>query len=81
MEQVRSAVNSNLQLIKNVVESNLYKYWGLDPRDITRIDEISNDSIHTGYRFEYITPGDVVSKRSWAYVDKKGKVEDVIHFK
>ena len=81
LEQVRSAVNSNLQLIKNVVESNLYKYWGLDPRDITRIDEISNDSIHTGYRFEYITPGDVVSKRSWAYVDKKGKVEDVIHFK
>ena len=45
------------------------------------IDEISCDSIHTGYRFEYVTPGEVVSKRSWAYVDKIGNVKDVLHFK
>lgn len=81
LEQVRSAVDRNLQLIQNIVESNLYKYWGLDPRDITRIDEISCDSVSVGYRFEYITPGEVVSKRSWAYVDKTGNITDVAHFK
>lgn len=81
LEQVRSAVDRNLQLIRNVVESNLYKYWGLDPRDITKIDEILCDSVSAGYRFEYISPGDEVSKRSWAYVDKTGNVKDVVHFK
>ena len=81
LEQVRFAVDSNLQFIRNFVESNLYKYWGLDPRYISRIDEIICDSIPSGYRFEYITPGSVVSKRSWAYIDKKGNVEDVVHFK
>lgn len=81
LEQVKSAVDYNLQLIQKVVESNLYKYWGLDPRNLTRIDVISSNSITSGYRFEYVSPGEVISKRLWAYVDKAGNVKDVIHFK
>lgn len=81
LEQVRSAVDRNLRLIRNTVESKLYSYWGLNPCDLTRIDEVLNNSAHDGYRFEYFTQGDMVGKRTWAYIDKSGNVKDVVHFK
>jgi hypothetical protein len=81
LEQVRTAVDRNLKLIQNTVESKLYNYWGLNPRDLIKIDEVSTNSVSKGYRFEYLTQGDIIEKRTWAYVDKTGNVKDVLHFK
>ena len=81
LEQVRTAVDRNLKLIQNTVESKLYNYWGLNPRDLINIDEVSTNSASEGYRFEYLTESDVIEKRTWAYVDKAGNIKDVLHFK
>ena len=81
LEQTRSIVDRNLKLIRNTVETELYNYWGLNPRDLIKIEEVLEDSISVGYRFEYFSKGKVINKRNWAYVDKSGNIKDVIHFK
>ena len=81
LEQVRTAVDRNLKLIQKTVESKLYNYWGLNPRNLIKIEEVSTNSVSEGYRFEYLTDSDVIKKRTWAYVDKIGNIKDVVHFK
>lgn len=81
LEQIRGAVDRNLSIIRSTVESHLYKYWGLASKDLAKIEEIYINSASTGFRFEYVTKGEIIEKRSWAYVDKMGNVKNVVHFK
>lgn len=80
LAEVRSRVDSNLQKIRTVIESNLYRYWGLNPSDLQNIYEVS-DGTRKSYKFEYITKNAIFSKRSWAIADYSGNVKDVVHFK
>ena len=81
LEQVRSLVDNNLQKIRMTVESRLYQYWGLPPRDLCRIDAINEQGVSKGYRFVYQNDDETIKKRIWAYTDTFGKVKDVVHLK
>lgn len=81
LEQVRFLVDNNLQKIRMTVESRLYQYWGLPPRDLCRIDAINEQGISKGYRFVYQNDDETIKKRIWAYTDTFGKVKDVVHLK
>lgn len=80
LADVRSKVDSNLQKIRSTIESNLYRYWGLNPADLRNIYEVS-DGTRKKYKFEYITKNTIITKCSWAIADTAGNVKDVIHFK
>lgn len=81
LEQVRSFVDNNLQKIRETVESRLYQYWGLPPTDLNRVESITEQGMHKGYRFKYLNERGVIKKQSWAYTDANGKVKDVVHLK
>lgn len=79
--EVRSFVDRNIQRIRQTVETKLYSYWGLNPADLTKIEQVSQKGISKGYRFEYRSEDGAIKKRSWAYTDTIGNIEDVVHFK
>lgn len=81
LEEVRMRVNSNLQKIRSTVETQLYRYWGLPPTDLNRVETITEQGSLKGYRFEYLNESDIIKKQSWAYTDANGKVKDVVHLK
>lgn len=81
LNDVRLCVDRNLFHIKNTIETQLYDFWGLNPRDLSKIEEVSDGANPTGYRFEYLNNGNIINKRTWAYLDLSGNVKDVVHFK
>ncbi len=81
LDEVRSLVDRNLQMIRQTVEDKLYNYWGLNPRDLTSIEQVTQGGLQKGYRFCYTRKNAVIVSRHWAYTDTLGKIKDVIHTK
>lgn len=81
LDEIRNRVNRNIQLIRQVVEKELYSYWGLDPANLERIEQVNENNQPNGYRFVYSQKNEVLNLRTIANVDSMGKIKDVIHFK
>lgn len=81
LADVQMRVDRNLLMIRRTIENKLYTYWGLNPSDVCRIDQIVENNQPKGYRFEYSKKGNIIDSRSWAYTDNMGNVKDVIHLK
>ncbi len=81
LDEVRSLVDRNLQMIRRTVEEKLYNYWGLNPRDLTCIEQVMQGGLQKGYRFNYVRKGSVITSQYWAYTDTLGNIKDVIHTK
>ena len=81
LADVQMRVDRNLSIIRKTIEERLYAYWGLNPFDVSRIEQISENNLPKGYRFEYSKKNLYFSQRSWAYTDMTGNIKDVIHTK
>lgn len=81
LDQIRNSVDRNLMQIKSTVESKLYSYWGLNPDNLSSIEQINKRGFNVGYRFTYDMSDSVLTKRSWAISDSLGNIKDVIHYK
>lgn len=74
-------VDRNLMMIRKTIENKLYTYWGLNPANVCRIEQMIENNHSKGYRFAYQEKGKFFIQRSWAYTDTVGNIKDVIHTK
>jgi len=81
LNEVRGYVNRNLQHIRQVVEQELYSYWGLEPANLNMIEQVTDNNLPSGYRFTYSQKSRPVNLKSVANVDNLGKIKSVFHYK
>ena len=77
VEQVRGAVDANLNAIRSMVEQHLYNALGLPPRLLDSIDVIDRQDGETYYSFNYHDPEAVYSADTFAEVDKTGALKRI----
>lgn len=81
LADVQMKVDRNLMMIRKTIENKLYSYWGLNPSNMYQIDQVLENNLPKGYRFEYQMKGSFFNQRTWAYTDTVGNIKDVIHTK
>jgi hypothetical protein len=77
VQQVRGAVDANLNAIRSMVEQHLYDALGLPPRLLESIDVVSRPGGDSSYSFNYHDPEAPFAADVFAEVDKQGKLKRV----
>lgn len=77
VQQVRGAVDANLNAIRLMVEQHLYDALGLPPRLLESIDVVSRPDGDSCYSFNYHNPEAPFASDVFAEVDKQGKLKRV----
>lgn len=81
LSQIRGYVDSNLQAIRSIVETNLYNALGLEPRTLQSIDRRStpagNGEYETGYTFNYHNPDAAVAPDTHVEVTDRGEIKRI----
>lgn len=81
LQQIRGAVDSNLEAIRHIVEQNVYQALGLPPRMLNSIDQFerpnADGSFTSGYSFNYHNPETAISADTHAEVDSKGNIKRI----
>ena len=77
VEQVRGAVDANLNAIRSLVEQHLYDALGLPPRLLESIDVVCRPGSDSSYSFNYHDPEAPFAADVFAEVDKQGKLKRV----
>ena len=74
VQQVRGAVDANLNAIRSMVEQHLYDALGLPPRLLESIDVVSRPDGDSSYSFNYHDPEAPFASDVFAEIDKQGKL-------
>ena len=80
LDQVRGAVDANLEAIRQTVEQHLYQALGLPPRLLDSIDQVvrlADSGMEEGYSFNYHDPDSPFAADIFAEVDKQGRLKRV----
>lgn len=80
LDQVRGAVDANLEAIRQTVEQHLYQALGLPPRLLDSIDQVvrlADSGMEEGYSFNYHDPDSPFAADVFAEVDKQGRLKRV----
>lgn len=85
LEDIRGAVNANLDAMHTAIANDLYAQLGLEPRMLHHIDAYSipngDGSIEKGFMYAYVNENRAFANKTWVEVNESGKLKRIFKTK